>query len=336
MLQRAGRTGPLCYDRFCFFLDWRVFPPLQSVCVTALTVPARISGSDATSCQACRRYRQIASMNCDFHCHSTCSDGLLPPADVVRRAHANGVTWLALTDHDELAGIPEAQATAEELGVRFAPGVEISIEWADTPIHMVGLAVDPTSADLVAGLTAIRNGREDRARRMAAELERIGIRGTFEGAMGYCENPSLISRAHFARYLVQIGIAKDVKSVFDDYLVPGKPGYVPHRWVTLEEAVAWVHGAGGLAVVAHPGRYKLSNKHLGFFFEAFKDCGGDAIEVVSGSHGPDEVAKFAHVARKFGFLASRGSDFHGPGESYSDLGRIASLPDGLTPVWEKM
>lgn len=275
-------------------------------------------------------------MNCDFHCHSTCSDGLLSPAEVVRRAHGNGVTWLALTDHDELAGTAEATATADEVGLRFSPGVEISIEWAETPIHMVGLGVDPANPALVAGLGGIRNGREERARRMAAELERIGIRGTFAGAMTYCENPTLISRAHFARYLVEIGIAKDVKSVFDDYLVPGKPGYVPHRWVSLEEAVGWVHGAGGLAVVAHPGRYRLSNKDLGLLFEAFKDCGGDAIEVVSGSHGPDQTDKFAHVARKFGFLASRGSDFHGPGESYSDLGRIAPLPNNLTPVWERM
>lgn len=281
-------------------------------------------------------YRPCVPMNCDFHCHSTCSDGLLSPAAVVRRAHANGVTWLALTDHDELSGVVEAATAARELGLRFSPGVEISIEWADTPIHMVGVAVDPENPALLAGLAGIRQGREERARRMAAEFDRIGIRGTFTGAMGYCENPSLISRAHFARYLAQIGIARDVKSVFDDYLVPGKPGYVPHRWVSLEEAVAWVHGAGGLAVVAHPGRYKLSNKHLGLLFAAFKDCGGDAIEVVSGSHGLDQTDKFAHAARKFGFLASRGSDFHGPGESYSDLGRIAPLPGGVTPIWEKL
>ena len=276
-------------------------------------------------------------LNADLHCHSTVSDGLLPPADLVRRAHANGVELLALTDHDELGGLAEARATADEVGLRFVDGVEISISWGDDQtVHIVGLAVDPADAALGAGLQRIRSGRDARAGRMAAELDKVGIHGAYAGALRHAGNPALVSRSHFARYIVEQGHAKDVKSVFDYWLAKGKPGYVEHAWATLEDALRWIVGAGGIAVIAHPGRYRLSRAERHELFGVFKDLGGRGIEVLSGSHKDDEVREFSRIAREFGFLASRASDFHGPGESWIDLGKMPDLPEGLTPVWTEL
>lgn len=273
-------------------------------------------------------------LNCDLHCHSTCSDGLLPAADVAVRAAANGVDLLALTDHDTLDGLPAAQAAAAAAGMRFVNGVEVSIEWQALQIHVLGYAFDRDDAALNDGLATIRSGRVERAQRMAAELAKVGIDGAFDGAMRFAANPSLISRAHFGRHLVDSGVCKDLRSVFESYLVPGRPGYVAHRWATLADALGWIHGAGGIAAVAHPGRYKLSRPEMRRFLTEYKALGGQAIEVVSGSHTQEHVDTFARLAREYGFLASRGSDFHGPGESYFDLGRLAPLPDGLKPIWD--
>ncbi|MDZ4253106.1 MAG: 3',5'-nucleoside bisphosphate phosphatase [Sulfuritalea sp.] len=276
-------------------------------------------------------------LNADLHCHSTVSDGLLAPADLVRRAYANGVELLALTDHDELGGLAEARATADEVGLRFVDGVEISISWGDDQtVHIVGLAVDPADAALSAGLQQIRSGRDARAGRMAAELDKVGIHGAYAGALRHAGNPALVSRSHFARYIVEQGHAKDVKSVFDYWLAKGKPGYVEHAWATLEDALRWIVGAGGIAVIAHPGRYRLSRAERHELFGVFKDLGGRGIEVLSGSHKDDEVREFSRIAREFGFLASRASDFHGPGESWIDLGKMPDLPEGLTPVWTQL
>ncbi len=246
----------------------------------------------------------------------------------------NHVDILALTDHDDISGLAGARVVADEVGMRFINGVEISIEWGGLQIHVLGFAFAEADAALNAGLLSIRSGRVGRAQRMAAALEKIGIEGTFEGAMRHAENPHLISRSHFARYLVEIGICKDVRSVFESYIVPGRPGYVEHQWATLAEALGWIHGAGGIAAVAHPGRYKLSRPELHTFLDEFKSLGGRAIEVVSGSHSAATVTLFARLAKEYGFLASCGSDFHGPGESYIDIGQLAPLPAGLTPVWE--
>ena len=273
-------------------------------------------------------------LNCDLHCHSTASDGLLPAADVVHRAAKNGVDRLALTDHDDLCGLSAARLAADEVGIAFTNGVEVSIEWEGLQIHILGLAFEADDAALNAGLATIRSGRVERAQRMSVDLEKIGIRGSFEGAMRFAENPSLISRAHFARYLVESGICKDMRSVFESYLIPGRPGYVDHRWATLSDSVGWILGAGGIAAVAHPGRYKLNNREMRRFLSEFKDLGGQAIEVMSGSHSQENVGTFGRLANEYGFLASRGSDFHGPGESYVDLGKLPPLPDGLKPVWD--
>ena len=276
-------------------------------------------------------------LNADLHCHSTVSDGLLSPAEVMRRAKSNGVELLALTDHDELGGLAEARATAAEIGLRFVDGVEISISWGDDQtVHIVALGIDPLNAELIEGLHQVRSGRDARAGRMAAELDKVGIHGAYEGALRHAGNPALVSRSHFARYIVEQGHAKDVKSVFDHWLAKGKPGYVGHAWATLEDALRWIDGAGGIAVIAHPGRYRLSKAELRALFGAFKDRGGRGIEVLSGSNKDDEVREFSRIAREFGFLASRGSDFHGPGESWIDLGKLPDLPEGLTPVWSQL
>jgi len=270
----------------------------------------------------------------DLHCHSTASDGLLAPAELARRAAANGVELLALTDHDDLGGLSPARAVAESLGMRFINGVEISIEWGGLQVHILGYNFDAEDAALNTGLASIRSGRIVRAQRMSADLEKAGIPGCFDGAMRFAENPNLISRAHFARYLVECGVCKDVRSVFDSYIVPGRPGYVDHRWATLEESIGWIVGSGGIASIAHPGRYKFSRPEMRSLLGDFKSYGGQAIEIVSGSHSAENVAVFGRFAREYGFMASCGSDFHGPGESYVDLGRIESLPTDLKPVWD--
>lgn len=273
-------------------------------------------------------------LNADLHCHSTVSDGLLSPAELARRAKANGVELWALTDHDEIGGLAEARAEAAAIGLAFVNGVEISVSWGDDQtVHIVGLGFDADYAPLVAGLATVRGGRDSRAARMAAELDKVGIHGAYEGALKYAGNPALISRSHFARYIVELGHAKDVKSVFDWWLAKGKPGYVVHPWAILADALGWIHGAGGVAVIAHPGRYRLTKAQLRELFVAFKALNGQGIEVLSGSHGDEETREYARVAREFGFLASRASDFHGPGESWMDIGRLPPLPEDLTPVW---
>ena len=272
-------------------------------------------------------------MNIDLHCHSTASDGLLKPEELVARAAANGVEILALTDHDGISGLAEARAKAESEGVRFVDGVEISVTWEGTTVHIVGLQIDPEDPVLRSGLESIREGRATRAQKMGEALAAAGVPDSLAGAKTYAENPGLISRSHFARHLVKTGRAPDVKSVFQRYLVKGKPGFVPHQWASLGDAVSWIRASGGIAVVAHPGRYQLPKPELHAFLAEFRDSGGAGIEVVTGSHSPEQYFEFARIAREFGFTASRGSDYHGKGESRADLGALPQLPDDLKPVW---
>ncbi len=269
----------------------------------------------------------------DLHSHSTYSDGLLTPAELVTRAHGHGVKMVALTDHDELSGLTEARVAAEARGMRFIDGVEISVSWASETLHIVGLNIDPLHSELAGGLSKVRAGRHIRAERIAADLERAGIAGAMAGASTYARNPDLLSRAHFARYLVERGFVKDTSTAFKRYLTKGKPGYVEHQWATLPEAVRWIRAAGGAAVIAHPGRYKLMNKDREAMLGEFRDLGGAGVEVVTGSHTVDQYATWARYAQRFGLKASAGSDFHGPGESYLDLGNLPDLPYGLVPVW---
>lgn len=271
--------------------------------------------------------------NFDLHTHSNVSDGLLPPADLVARAAGAGVTTLALTDHDDVAGLLPARQAAVEHGITLVNGVEISVTWRKRTIHIVGLHVDPAHTQLLAGLAAIREGRKLRAERMAESLDKAGIPGSLEGAYRYVDNVEIIGRTHFARFLVHAGYAKDVRTVFRHYLVAGKPGYVPHEWAALDDAVGWIVASGGMAVLAHPGRYDLGRQLMPELIAEFKAAGGVALEVVTGSHTPDQYGLFARYAREFDLLASRGSDFHGPGESYVEPGALPPLPADVTPIW---
>ena len=275
-------------------------------------------------------------MNADLHCHSTTSDGWLTPTEVVRRAAANGVTVLALTDHDEVGGLDEAIAAAAEAGIRLVPGVEISVSFRDETVHIVGLGIDHRNPVLLAGLDVVRAGRDGRAVRIGAELDAVGIHGALEGARRFARNPALVSRAHFARHLVASGVMPDVSTVFRHYLARGKPGYVEHQWAALEDAVGWIRAAGGIAVIAHPARYRYSEADMDALFDRFVACGGEGVEVVSGAHTDAEMLRFASVARRRGLLASRASDFHGEKESPVDLGGGAPLPPDLVPVWTRL
>ena len=271
----------------------------------------------------------------DLHSHSTRSDGLLSPAEVVERAAQHGVHALALTDHDEVSGLPEARAAAAAAGIRLIPGVEVSVSWHGHTLHIVGLAIDADNATLVEGLRKNRSGRDARAKRIAAQLESLGIAGTYEGARRYASNPELVSRAHFARYLVERGHAKTTQGVFDRYLGAGKPAYVAHEWAELGEALAWIRTAAGLPVIAHPGRYKLDSIEQGALLDEFKALGGAALEVVTSAHTAEQSAYWAKLATRHGLLASAGSDYHGPRESYRDIGDLPPLPSGCTPVWQE-
>jgi predicted metal-dependent phosphoesterase TrpH len=270
----------------------------------------------------------------DLHCHSTHSDGLLTPAAVVARAAARGVDVLALTAHDEVGGLAEAQAAARDAGIALVCGSEVSTSWEDVTVHVIALGIDPENAALTRGLDAIRTGRSTRARRMADALAASGIHGAFEGARRYVTSERLISRTHFARYLVEAGYARATKDVFERYLTRGNPGYVAHQWATLPEAVDWIHAAGGQAVIAHPGRYKVDARGMRRLLAEFRDIGGDAIEVLSSSHTPAQYVEFATHARVFALRGSCGSDWHGPDESWMDFGSLPEMPAGVVPVWK--
>jgi hypothetical protein len=275
-----------------------------------------------------------AILNADLHCHSVVSDGTLTPEELAERARANGVELWALTDHDEIGGQQRAIAAARAQGLPYLTGTEISVTFAGHTVHIVGLGFDADDARMREGLRATRGGREARAREMAASLAGVGIPGAYEGALKYAGNPDLISRTHFARFLVESGVCRDTHEVFRRYLTEGKPGYVPHRWATLGQAVGWITDAGGVAVIAHPARYSFTPTEEYALFSEFKAHGGQAVEVVTGSHSAAEYVEYAAMAREFGLAASRGSDFHSPDESHTDLGALPFLPGQLTPVWE--
>ena len=275
-------------------------------------------------------------LNADLHCHSVVSDGTLQPEQLATRARANGVELWALTDHDEVGGQQRAAAAARAAGIDYLSGCEISVSFAGVTVHIVGLGFDAEDRALRDGLAATRDGRDQRAREMSDALAQVGIKGAFEGALKYVGNPKLISRTHFARHLVDTGVCSDTNEVFQRFLTEGKPGYVPHRWAALGDAVRWITQAGGLAVIAHPGRYRFTPTEEYALFSEFAQHGGRGVEVVTGSHTTSDYLKYADMAQEFGLLASRGSDFHAPEESHTDLGTLPDLPGQLTPVWAAM
>jgi predicted metal-dependent phosphoesterase TrpH len=273
-------------------------------------------------------------LNADLHCHSVVSDGTLTPEALAARAKANGVQLWALTDHDEIGGQERAMAAAKALDMKYLTGVEISITFAGKTVHIVGLGFDHTHTDLVQGLRNTRGGRAERAKEMSEGLAKVGIHGAYEGALKFAGNHELISRTHFARFLVESGVCKDTSEVFRKYLTENKPGFVPHRWASLENAVNWITGAGGVAVIAHPARYGFTANEEFALFTEFINHGGRGVEVITGSHSSADALQYADTALEFNLAASRGSDFHSPDESHTDLGTLPWLPGQLRPVWE--
>ena len=276
----------------------------------------------------------MSILNADLHCHSVVSDGTLTPEDLAARAAANGVELWSLTDHDEISGQARAAAAARAHGMKYLTGTEISVTFASQTVHIVGLGFDAHDPEMLRGLLETRGGREARARDMAAGLAAVGIHDAYEGALKYVSNPELISRTHFARFLVESGVCRDTNEVFRRFLVEGKPGYVAHSWASLRHAVQWITKAGGMAVIAHPARYRFTANEEYALFTEFKAHGGQGVEVVTGSHTAAEYVTYSEAAREYGLAASRGSDFHSPGESHTDLGQLPFLPGELTPVWE--
>jgi predicted metal-dependent phosphoesterase TrpH len=276
----------------------------------------------------------VSILNADLHSHSLVSDGTLTPEVLAARAAANGVELWSLTDHDEIGGQHRAREAARAHGMKYLTGTEISVSFAGRTVHIVGLGFDPDDPDMQRGLLATRGGRDARAREIAAQLARAGIPGAYEGALKYVGNPELVSRTHFARFLVDSGVCADTYEVFNRFLTEGKPGYVDHRWASLGDAVRWITRAGGMAVIAHPARYRFTPTEEYALFSEFIAHGGRGVEVVTGSHTQAEYVQYADVAKEFGLAASRGSDFHSPEESRTDLGALPYLPGQLTPVWE--
>jgi predicted metal-dependent phosphoesterase TrpH len=275
----------------------------------------------------------IVPSTIDLHCHSTISDGLYSPQDLVAHAASRGIKVLALTDHDDTGGLAAAREAALQHDIRFINGVEISVTWKKRTLHIVGLKINPDYEPLRNALNAVRTGRDERAQEMGMDLARVGIHGAYEGAKKLAGG-SIITRTHFARFMVKNGHVKDNKAVFKKYLVKGKPGYVQHQWMDLEQAVAFIRESGGAAVIAHPGRYDLGMINMHLLMHEFRSYGGAAIEVVTGSHTPPQYQQFAKIAHRFSLKSSLGSDFHGPGISYMDMGSIAELPSDCVPVWD--
>ena len=270
----------------------------------------------------------------DLHCHSRQSDGVFEPSELAKRAHDRGVDLWALTDHDDVSGVAQARQAASSLGLTFLAGVEISVTWANRTVHVVGLGINESHPVLVQGLGQLRAQRDGRAYLIAEKLAQVGFQGTYEGALKHVQNPALVSRTHFARHLYEAGHVSSMQTAFDRYLGERGAAYVPTQWASLKDAVDWIVASGGVAVIAHPGRYKYSQVEFDALFTEFRQLGGLGIEVCTGSHQPHENVQYAQVARDYGFLASCGSDFHGPSESRHDLGSAPGLPADLTPVWQ--
>jgi 3',5'-nucleoside bisphosphate phosphatase len=270
----------------------------------------------------------------DLHTHSTYSDGVLTPAELIRRAASRDVGLLALTDHDETGGLAEAALAAAEADIVLVPGVEISADWEGHTIHIIGLDIDAHAPDLVDGLASIRRSRAVRAVQIADQLDSAGVAGSLAGAARFAGSAAAIGRSHFARFLVEQRHVRNTSDAFSKYLGAGRPGYAPPSWPELGQAINWIHCAGGLAVLAHPDRYRVSPRVRQAMFEAFGQAGGDAIEI--SSDGRFKYSTQIRLARQFGFALSSGSDFHAPGRNVADLGDVTEIPADEPAVWQRL
>jgi len=268
----------------------------------------------------------------DLHCHSTASDGALSPTAVVLRAHQHGVTALALTDHDTTAGLAEAQISATATGIELIPGIELSTLWQNQCFHIVGIGINPEHPPLVEATHNLQATRMERAEKIADKLAKKRIPGAME-AVKKAAGDGMITRSHFADFLVSQHHVDTQQEAFDRYLAKGKPAYVATPWAELALAVNWITESGGVAILAHPLRYKLSANWMKRLLTAFKSAGGQGIEVITGRINSDEINRAATLAACFELAGSTGSDFHCP-DQWVELGRLAPLPDYIKPVWE--
>ena len=269
----------------------------------------------------------------DLHCHSNVSDGVLSPTELVRRAHEQGVTALALTDHDTTAGVVEAKEAAAQTGIKLIPGIELSASWQDKTFHIVGLGINPDYPPLFEATRHLQVIRLERAEQIAAKLEKKRIPGALEAVIK-AAGDSMITRTHFADFLVSHFHVSSQQDAFDRYLAKGKPAYVATAWAEMDLAVKWITQSGGVAVLAHPLRYRLTASWMKRLLTAFKQAGGQGIEVVTGRCNADEIKLAAKYANDFELAGSVGSDFHSPANPWVELGRLAPLPTNVKPVWE--
>lgn len=269
----------------------------------------------------------------DLHCHSTASDGALTPTELVHRAQQKGVTTLALTDHDTTAGIVEAQQSAKTVNIDLIPGIELSTTWNHQCIHIIGLNINPAHQPLCDGIRKLQSIRIERAEKIAFKLEKKQIPGALEAVRMSAGN-GMITRTHFADFLLSNNHVSTMQGAFDRYLSKGKPAFVSTSWTDLQEAISWIKESGGIAVLAHPMRYKLTASKIKRLLADFKDMGGQGMEVVCGRNNPDEIRLTANYAKCFELSGSVGSDFHNPKNRWVELGRLVPLPSGVKPVWE--
>ena len=269
----------------------------------------------------------------DLHCHSIASDGSLTPTEVVERAHQKGVTSLALTDHDTINGQAEAAKAALANNINFIPGIEISTTWENKCFHILGLNIDPQNTTLVSGIKDLQILRTDRAKKIALKLEKRRVPDAYEAVVKMAQG-GMITRAHFATFLLEKNYVTTQQQAFDRYLGKGKTAFVSTVWADLTEAVDWINQAGGIAVLAHPLRYKLTASWMKRFLASFKEAGGRGIEVVTGRSSAEEIRRSMIYANQYQLAASVGSDFHTPANQWVELGKLAPLPDNIQPVWE--
>jgi len=269
----------------------------------------------------------------DLHCHSTASDGTLSPTEVVERAQQQGVTSLALTDHDTINGQAEAAEAARKNNINFIPGIEISTTWENKCFHIVGLNIDPENQSLISNISQLQELRTERAKKIAYKLEKRRVPNAYEAVVKMAKG-GMITRAHFANFLLENNYVNTNQQAFDRYLGKGKTAFVSTVWADLHETVGWINQAGGTAVVAHPLRYKLTASWMRRFLSAFKEVGGQGIEVITGRSSAEEIRKSLAFANQFQLSASVGSDFHTPANQWVELGRLAPLPENTQAVWE--
>ena len=269
----------------------------------------------------------------DLHCHSTASDGALSPSALVYRAHQQGVSVLALTDHDTTMGLSQARSCAADLGLCLINGIELSASWQNKCLHIIGLGIDPDYEPLATATAQLRTSRLERAVKIAEKLEKKRITGALVGVQK-AAGDGMITRSHFANFLLSQFHVSTQQEAFDRYLGKGKPAYVSTTWAEMALAIQWITQSGGVAVLAHPLRYQLTASWMKRLLGAFKDAGGQGIEVITGRTNPDEIKLLANYAISFGLAGSVGSDFHNPVNPWLELGRLAPLPETVQPVWE--